>query len=123
MKKDSKMIWGFPLNRCTKITDKILRYYGFVKLVEKDIVGRDIWELRMPFYPHKFRFIKEDFPADNPNCGVLSIHNDACEVSGFDTKGKKKLYKLPSSTHNIAYYVNTAERLRSIILILTESNV
>lgn len=115
--------WGFPLTRRTPITDEILVHYGFKKLPEKDAVERDIWRMKMPFYPYYFQFIKGDYPANNPNCGILSIHEPAHEATGFDKNGRKKVYKFPASTRSIAWYVNTAERLRSIILILSEENV
>jgi len=119
--------FGYPLTRTTKIDDEHLTFVGFVKLEKQDPVNRDIWELKIPYYPHKLRFIKGNYPANNPNCGIISIYEPAGEAVGFDqTKGgkvKKIVHKYPATSINIAYYVNTAERLRDIILALTETNI
>lgn len=120
--KSFQKTWGFPLTRVTKIDDQILKHFGFKKLEKKDVVDREIWELKVPFYPQTFRYMAGDYPANNPNCGILSIHEDAHEVEGYDRNGRKKIYKYNESTRAIAYYVNTAERLRGIIQILTETN-
>jgi len=126
VRKRAYDIIGYPLTRYTRITPEILKNYGFVPLEQKDIVGRDIWELKVPFYHSVFRFTQGQYPATNPNCGVLMIHTPAGEASGFKQlkggKVKEIIHKFPARTMNIAHYVNTAERLRSIILLLTEAN-
>lgn len=119
--------FGYPLTRRTVIDDEHLKHVGFVKLEKQDPVNRDVWELKIPYYPHKFRFIKGNYPANNPNCGIVSIYEPAGEAVGFEQakggKVKKVIHKFSATSINIAYYVNTAERLKNIILALTETNI
>lgn len=119
--------YGYPLTRTTKIDDETLINIGFVKLDKQDVVKRDVWELKVPYYPHKLRYIKGNYPANNPNCGIISIYEPAGEAVGFtQTKNgrtKKIVHKYPATSINIAYYVNTAERLKDVILALTENNI
>jgi hypothetical protein len=122
--QDYREKYGYPLTRRTEITDEILRHYSFELLPPKeDGLDREVWRMKMPFYHNEFHFVKGNYPATNPNCGILSVHTPAHEAVGFDNKGKRKTFKFEASTKGIAWYVNTAERLRSIILILSETNV
>jgi len=122
-------IVGYPLTRYNKITDEILKNYGFTPMEKPDVIGRTVWRMQPPFYRYEFRFINgtKRFPAQNPNCGILMIHEPETEAVGFKQlkSGKLKKYTVKSKafTTAIAHHVNTAERLRSIILLLTEENV
>lgn len=105
-----------------RITPEILKQIGFVVLDKKDVIKREIWCLKVPFYSHEIRFTQGDYPSNNPNCGMVSLHTPKHEVFTVDRNGVGYVGEEEASTITIAWYVNTTDRLIKIIQSITQVN-
>lgn len=107
-----------------RIDEKYLLDVGF-KEVEPLMheFGRKTYQLKFPFYNYQFRLSLGDYPSSNPNCGVLGLYEPEEDVEGVDLRGKKKIIKYPEFYRPIAWYVDTPNRLHSIIQSLTHKNL
>lgn len=110
-----------------KLDEATLKRLGFVS-AGKDRLDRGIWRLKFPFYHYQFQIALGDYPADNPNCGILSLYQpyEEFKVPKYDDK-KKKFKKVKIKMQEriipIAHYVHTPERLFKIIHSLTQVNL
>ena len=104
------------------LTDEILKNLGFTEAV--DFVNQKCWRISIPYYAHMIQIsIRPHLPRTNPNCGVLSIYSPAETLLVVEDNGKERKKKLEESTHPIAWYVDTCERLKLIIDSLTHRNL
>lgn len=103
-----------------KLTKEILKNLGFKKAEQN---GKEVWRIKIPYYHHHIQIELGEYPRTNPNCGTVCIWSPKEKVPTFTKKGKKKMITLHESTIGIAWYVDTPERLRSIIVSLTQQNI
>lgn len=116
----------------SQLTEKTLIKLGF-EHTDKDRLDRNVYRLKVPNYYFQIQVVLGDYPASNPNCGIVSIYSPEEMVSAipkdlykkekWTIKDKKraKNYKIkfPELIQPIAWYVNTNKRLRAIISSLT----
>lgn len=102
------------------LDEEILKSLGF-KLYRSR--GERAWRTKLPYYHDEIEVRLGDYPSSNPNCGMVGLHSPAHDVIGFDKNGKKEITKVGASTKYIAWYVDTPERLRKIIVSLTQQNI
>src|SRR5687768_14564184 len=105
-----------------KLTEKILKRLGYRKC-GKDVAGGRIWRITPPYYSFDIQVVLGDYPANNPNCGVVSVFDRARKEVGYNRKGKRKKIKFKEMTQPIAWYVDTPERLHQIVVALTHENL
>ena len=87
----------------------------------------------MPYYSFVIQVSLGDYPKDNPNSGILSIHSPEQWASGIPKYLYKKInwtsrdhkrvanykIKMKEWTQPIAWHVNTFDRLHKVISALT----
>lgn len=93
------------------------------KKVGKDILGENIYRLKLPYYMYQIQVVLGPYPKSNPNCGIVSIYSPPEEVEGYTITGKKKIYKIKEKIQPIAWYVDTPEKLFNIVVSLTTINI
>ncbi len=122
----------------TRLTGEVLLQHGF-KICGSDILDRPIYRIKPPL---KYSFeidvvLNPRYPDTNPNVGILSIHSPECEAGGIPRDLVKKeewskedmirandyTVKLDEWTQPIAWFLVDLERLKSIYLGLTESEL
>ncbi len=95
------------------------------------------WRLKVPYYAFQIQVELGDYPADNPNCGIVSIHSPKEEAGAIPDDLVKKIdwtaddmkraaaytVTLPEWTQPIAWHVHTPERLKHIIVALSTVNL
>jgi hypothetical protein len=101
---------------------KGLKKLGFKKC-GKDELGRIIWRIQPPYYVAQLQLVLGNYPASNPNCGVLSIHHPEEEATTYSKKGKKKKILFKEKTFPIAWYIDSYKRLHDLIISLTQCNI
>lgn len=95
-------------HRETYLTDDLLKDLGFYEA--NNFLGHKSWRIKFPYYSHIMQItIRPDLHRTNPNCGIFSL----IMVDG----------NMPDVALTIAYHVDTAERLHSLINILTYTNL
>ncbi len=121
----------------TKLTGEILLQHGF-KVVGADILDRPIYRIK----PERYHFhieviLSPNYPADNPNVGILSVHSPEIMASAIPRDLSKKedwtkediirardyKVKISESTQSIAWFLIDLERLKAIYSSLTESEL
>lgn len=127
------MFYKINFMRCT-LTKEILQKIGFYDSGEKMITDEIKWRLKVPYYSYEIQVVLGNYSFNNPNSGVLSLYNEEKKAKTYKSiKGKGK-YKdfhkiveeyitLPKREFVVAYYVNTPERLKQLISVLTYSPV
>lgn len=96
-------------HRETYLTDEILKELGFYEA--SSFLGNKSWRIKYPYYNHIMQItIRPDLHRTNPNCGIFSLVTPASE--------DQKEFSM-----NIAYHVDTAERLHLLINGLTHINL
>lgn len=104
------------------LTDETLQRLGFSVAV--DSMGFQVWRINVPYYHKVIQVsINPDLPRTNPNCGVFSLYTPQQVVDGVDAEGNPEQITFPESTTNVAWYVDTCERLYSLIQIITHVNL
>jgi hypothetical protein len=114
----------------THLTKPRLLELGFKLSEEKDMLERDIFEIRTlsKEYPFTLRIVLGDYPITNPNCGIVSIHDPAHDVGAVpedlyhkdewteedEERAMNYTIHMEAWTQPIAWYVHTEERLLSI---------
>lgn len=106
-----------------KLTEETLEALGFKNCGKDKWGNKNVYRIQPIYYAFQIQVILGDYPASNPNCGVLGIYTPEEEVKLYTTKGKLKKIKLKEEYQPIAWYVNTPERLQSIIISLTHINL
>lgn len=106
-----------------KITEKGLKGLGFKLAKDKGITGRNLWRLKVPYYPYQIQMELGDYDSSNPNCGILSLYEPPTKAVMFKSNGKKKKLKLEEFCRPIAWHVDTHNRLYNIIQSLTQVNL
>jgi hypothetical protein len=105
-------------HRETYLTDEILKELGFY--IASDFLGQKSWRIKFPYYNHIMQItIRPDFHRTNPNCGIFSLIIP--EVYDSLEPGNNPNEK--EFSMNIAYHVDTAERLHAIMNSLTHINL
>jgi hypothetical protein len=123
----------------TALTPEILLSHGFVELEEKDVLDRPIYRLTtIKEYPFNVEVVlSPEYPQSNPNCGVVSIQMDVYSyVCVPDDLVSKEIWTeedqeradnntdiMPELRQPIAWHVTTYERLRTIVLSLTQKDL
>ncbi len=108
----------------TSLTEEILQNLGFNDAgLERKTSKNKIWRVKFPYYAFHIQVVLKDLPSNNPNCGVVSIYMPPGNAIGFNKKGKKKLIHFKELNQPIAWYVDSTERLKQIIISLTQSNL
>ena len=102
---------------------------GFIEYPSDDFLERPLFRIKPDKkYPFEIQIRLGDYPADNPNCGIVSIHHPAHKVQTvpedlFDkedwTEEDKKraenyMEDAEDWTQPIAWYVNNEKRLLEI---------
>jgi hypothetical protein len=104
------------------LTDGTLQRLGFSVAV--DSMGFQVWRITVPYYPKTIQIsINTDLPRTNPNCGVFSLYSPEQTVDGIDTLGNPETITFPERTENVAWHVDTCERLYKLIQIITYVNL
>lgn len=108
-----------------KLTPEILQNLGFKKVILKHskTFKETVYRISVPYYAHIIEVRLGNYPASNPNCGMVGIHTPEQDVPAPTDKDINRKIKIGPETVMIAWYVNTPERLRNIIVSLTQQNV
>lgn len=107
----------------TKLTEEYLLAIGFKRIVDKKSYPSKKYRLMVPYYPFQIQVTLGNYPKNNGNCGIVYIYHPEEIVDSYTTKGRKTAVKFKELEQPIAYYVDTPERLRNIIISLTTSNI
>lgn len=118
------------IKNMTHLTKPRLLELGFSLSEEKDYIERDIFEIKTVSreYPFTLRIVLGDYPITNPNCGIVSVHDPAHDVSAVpddlihkdewteedQERAMNYTIHMEAWTQPIAWYVHTEERLLSI---------
>jgi hypothetical protein len=103
--------------------ERYLSQLGFNR-AGKDITGQPKWRLKVPYYNYEIQLVLGPYPKANPNCGILSLYTPAEKAEVFTGRnGRKKVITFPEFERPIAWYVDTADRLRNLIVSLTSQNI
>ncbi len=108
-----------------KITPDGLIGHGWVKVDMGKDNTREIYRLRCPYYPHYLQLELMDFPKDNGNSGVLAVYYPVETFPGYSRKNTRKKLKpvvMPELNQNIAWGVNTWDRLHKVVTALTHTS-
>lgn len=120
-------------NNDREITEDVLLELGFINTGKKHGFS-PIYRKIVAGYPHQIQYILGDFPKDNPNCGVLGIYSpeemvntvpkDLIHKDDWTDEEMERASKhqelIPSSLVNIAWYVTSELRLKSLIDLITQ---
>ncbi len=108
-----------------KITSDGLIRHGWVKVHMGKDNTREIYWLSCPYYPFFLQLELMDFPKDNGNSGILAIYHPAETFPGYSRtklKKKPKPIVMPELNQNIAWGVNTWDRLHKVVIALTHTS-
>lgn len=105
------------------LDEEVLKNLGFKRTKTKGPVPEVVWRIKIPYYHSLIQVKLGPYPASNPNCGIVSLYSPEVTAPVYYANGRKKMVTFPERTTNIASYVNTPERLRNIIVSLTQQNI
>jgi hypothetical protein len=104
------------------LTDETLQRLGFTVAV--DSMGFQVWRIKIPYYYKTIQIrINPDLPRTNPNCGVFSLFTPQETIDGVNAQGEPEQLTTPEQTTNVAWYVDTCERLYTLIQTITHVNL
>lgn len=94
----------------------------------KNMIDRTKWRLKIPYYSFELQITIGNYPATNPNCGVMSIYSPTEKAETYKQtkkhpKGKKITLKIKEMEQPIAWYIWDYDRLRNLIVSLTQVNL
>jgi len=117
-----KRIFRSSFHQEEYLTDETLQRLGFNVAV--DSMGFQVWRIKVPYYHHLIQIrINPELPRTNPNCGVFSLYSPADTIDGIDENGNPEKITFPEKTTNVAWYVDTCERLYNLIKHITYVNL
>ena len=117
----------FDTVRVPKMRNK-LDPEGLIRLGFTEAVGslkEKVYRIKPSMYYNKTIQVtlKNDLPRTNPNCGVVYIYEEEINDTMLNNKGETVPVNFPERIIPIAWYVDTYERLFSIITSLTQINI
>lgn len=105
-----------------RLTEDTLKRLGFTDS-GKDYMGKTKWRIKLPYYYFQIQVVLGNYPERNPNCSIVSLYEAPTTAASFNKKGKRKEIEIKEWEQAIAWGVSTPERLRHIIVSLTQENL